>query len=176
MAQPLTLSIRNQTNLALKGILGIGAMSQIANLTGHADTAANYSAIARDYMSQWQTLGFALESDPPHAKLSYGNAESDTSATWGLLYNLFADRELSLGLVPQRVYDIQDAFYETVFDKYGVPLDTRHSYTKNDWELYVAAVSSPALKERFISTIATWLGTTSTNYAFTDLYDVNTGE
>jgi hypothetical protein len=106
-------------------------MSQIADLTGHGDTATNYSTIAHYYMSQWLTLGFALEANPSHAKLSYGSANSDTNATWGLLYNLFADRELGLGLVPQHVYDIQDAFYETVFDEYGVPLDTRHGYTKS---------------------------------------------
>lgn len=151
-------------------------MAEIANRTGHASVAANYSSIAHDYMTQWQTLGFALEANPPHAKLSYGNAQSDNSNTWGLLYNLFADRELKLDLVPQKVYDIQDAFYETVFDQYGVPLDTRHGYTKNDWELFVAAVSSDELKGKFISTIANWLGKTSTNLAFTDLYDANTGE
>jgi hypothetical protein len=168
-------------------------MSQIANLTGHTDTAMNYSNIAHDYMSQWTKLGFNLEANPPHAELSYNSPDS-----WGLLYNLFADRELDLGLVPQRVYDIQDAFYETVFDKYGVPLDTRHSYTKSklainlnvrhetvglitlmctdDWELFVASVSSPSLKQRFISTVANWLGTTPTNFAFTDLYDAVTGK
>jgi hypothetical protein len=128
---PLIFDTSNQTNLALKGILGIGAMSQIANLTGHSDTAANYSTIAHDYMSQWLTLGFALDANPPHAKLSYGSVNSNTNSTWGLLYNLFADRELGLELVPQHVYNIQDAFYETVFDEYGVPLDTRHGYTKS---------------------------------------------
>ena len=46
----------------------------------------------------------------------------------------------------------------------------------DDWELFVAAVSSPTLKERFVSTIATWLGSTSTNFAFTDLYDAVAGE
>jgi len=168
-------------------------MAQIANLTGHADTAMNYSKTAHDYMSQWTTLGFNLQANPPHAELSYNNPDS-----WGLLYNLFADKELELALVPQHVYDIQDAFYETVFDKYGVPLDTRHSYTKSklsvhltllnkipklttlirtdDWELFVASVSSSSLKQRFISTVANWLGTTPTNFAMTDLYDAENGK
>jgi len=151
---------RNQTNLALKGILGIEAMAQIANRTGHSAAGANYSSIAHDYITKWQTLGFALDAKPPHATLSYGQ-----NSTWGLLYNLFMDKELGLGLVPQSVYDIQDAWYPTVFGKYGVvslllsnlnaafflsfflfleswilltiifffnqPLDTRHSYTKS---------------------------------------------
>lgn len=48
----------------------------------------------------------------------------------GLLYNLYADRLLGLGLVPQSIYDMQDAFYPTVAQDYGVPLDTRNSRTK----------------------------------------------
>ena len=50
----------------------------------------------------------------------------------GILYNLFADRELGLNLVPQSVYDMQSAFYPTVEAKYGVPLDTRHDLTKSE--------------------------------------------
>jgi hypothetical protein len=90
-------------------------MASIANRTGHSATGANYSSIAHDYIHKWQTLGFALDASPPHATLSYGQ-----NASWGLLYNLFMDRELGLGLVPQSVYDIQDAWYPTVFEKYGV--------------------------------------------------------
>ncbi len=48
----------------------------------------------------------------------------------GLLYNLYADAALGLGLVPKSVYDMQSNFYPTVANKYGVPLDTRHDYTK----------------------------------------------
>lgn len=48
----------------------------------------------------------------------------------GILYNLYGDKVLNLGLVPQSVYDMQSAFYPTVNNQYGVPLDTRHTYTK----------------------------------------------
>lgn len=101
-------------------MVGIEAMAQIANRTGHAEEGANYTNIAHDYITQWQTLGFARDANPPHAKLSYGNATSNTDDTWGLLYNLYGDRELGLQLVPQSVYDEQSAFYQTVFNDYGV--------------------------------------------------------
>ena len=48
----------------------------------------------------------------------------------GLLYNLYADRFLGLNLVPQSIYDMRSAFYPTVAEEYGVPLDTRNAYTK----------------------------------------------
>ena len=207
-------SCSNQTNLALKGIIGIEAFAQIANRTGHAADGANYTQvcgshwtarclpagvltsrlrqIAHDYISQWETYGINNVTTTPHAELSYGNASS-----YVLLYNLYADAELGLQLVPQSVYDMQSAFYPTVFNKYGVPLDTRHTYTKSkrastpfpsgcrqmadacradDWELFCAAVASSSTKAQFISTIAKWLGETPTNFAFTDLYDTITGE
>ena len=66
------MPIRNQTDLALKGIIGIEAMATIANLTGNTDAASNYSSIAHDYITQWQTLGIAADADPPHTTLAYG--------------------------------------------------------------------------------------------------------
>ena len=58
--------------MALKGIIGIAAMATIANLTGNTDDASNYSSIADNYITQWQTLGIAMDADPPHTTLAYG--------------------------------------------------------------------------------------------------------
>lgn len=159
-------------------------MAQIANRTGNAEDGANYTAIAHDYITQWQTLGINYDDSPPHTTFQYGNNES-----YSLLYNLFGDRELGLELVPQSVYDMQSAFYATKFKKYGVPLDTRHpdGYTKSkfniacadsfdfnilsdDWEMFCAAIASDETKNLFTSAVAKWLGETTTNFPFTDLY------
>lgn len=67
---------RNQTNLALKGIIGIQAMAVISNTTGHPDDASNHSSIAKDYIARWQTLGVAHDANPPHTTLSYGANET----------------------------------------------------------------------------------------------------
>ena len=122
-------SLANQTNLALKGIIGLEAMSQIADITGNAEDAQNFTNIAHDYIKQWMGLAIAQDSvnlTLPHTTLSYGSNDS-----FGLLYNLYMDRELGLNLVPQSVYDMQSEFYPTVFNEYGVPLDTRHTLTKS---------------------------------------------
>ena len=63
---------RNQTNLALKGIIGIEAMAQIANRTGHNVDGANYTQIAHNYVTEWEQLGIAMDANPPHTTLSYG--------------------------------------------------------------------------------------------------------
>lgn len=164
-------SLANQTNLALKGIIGIEAFAVIAKLTGNTADAANYTDIAHSYIDQWQVLGVAQDATPPHTTLGYG-----LNDTHGLLYNLYGDTELNLGLVPQEIYDMQSTFYPTVADTYGVPLDTRHNYTKGDWEMYAAAIASPDTKKLLISSLAKWINETPTDRVMTDWYDAQTGE
>ncbi|KAI1429181.1 glutaminase GtaA [Xylaria sp. FL1777] len=165
-------SLANQTNLAIKGIIGLRAMAEISDLTGHADDAASYLDTANSYIDQWQTLGINSAADPPHTTLSYGDASSH-----GLLYNLYANSLLGFDydFVPQSVYDMQSAFYPTVALEYCVPLDTRHTYSKTDWQLWAAAIASEDTRSDFISRIASWINVTPTNRAFSDLYDCASG-
>ncbi|KAI4746505.1 glutaminase A [Aureobasidium sp. EXF-12298] len=183
-------SLANQTNLALKGIIGIEAMAMIANLTGHTEDAQNFTSIAHNYITKWQQLGIAKGTNGslPHTTLAY-----DMPETHGLLYNLFADTWVGTNLVPRSVYKMQSTFYPTIAMQYGgkyrspflfsastngvkVPLDTRHTYTKLDWEMFVAAIASTSTKQLFISKIASWIGKTPTNRPFTDLYETDSGD
>ncbi|KAI1178624.1 glutaminase GtaA [Nemania sp. FL0916] len=166
-------SLANQTNLAIKGIIGLRAMVDIATATDHPADAANYSDIATSYITQWQTLGINSQANPPHTTLSYGNESSD-----GLLYNLYANSLLGFDydFVPQSVYDMQSKFYPTVALEYCVPLDTRHTYSKTDWQLWAAAIASKETQDDIISRIAKWINITPTNRAFTDLYDCVSGD
>jgi hypothetical protein len=161
----------NQTNLALKGIIGLEAMSQISTLIGEDADAKNYTSIAHDYISQWMHLGNNQNDNPRHSILNY-----DNPTTHGLLYNLYNDRLLSTNLVPESIYTQQSAFYPTIKNTYGVPLDTRNQYTKSDWEIFVAAIASKETRDMFISDIAKWVNETPTSKPFTDLYETATGK
>lgn len=166
-------TLANQTNLALKGIIGLRAMSEISKLTGNTDDETYYLDTATSYISQWQDLGINKDATPPHTTLSYGDGDSH-----GLLYNLYANSLLGFGsdFVPQSVYDMQSDFYPTVALEYGVPLDTRHTQTKSDWEMYVAAIASVETRDIFISKLANWINVTPTNLPLTDLYDAANGD
>ncbi|KAL0261420.1 hypothetical protein SLS55_002850 [Diplodia seriata] len=166
-------TLSNQTNLALKGIIGIEAMSKVADLTGHADDASTDHDTATNYIAKWQELAVVPASGdtPAHTNLAYGD-----TASHGLLYNLYADTELSLALVPQEIYEQQSAFYPTVERTYGVPLDTRNSYTKTDWQMFVAAIASTETRDMFHSDIAKWITETPTNRPLTDLYETESGD
>lgn len=183
-------SLANQTNLALKGIIGIEAMAMIANLTGHTEDAQNFTSIAHTYINRWQQLGIAQGTN---GSLSHATLAYNMPNTHGLLYNLYADTWVGTNLVPRSVYKMQSAFYPSIAMQYGgkspssslflastndmtVPLDTRHTYTKLDWEMFVAAIASTSTKQLFISKIASWIGKTPTNRPLTDLYETESGD
>ncbi|KAJ7860128.1 hypothetical protein B0H13DRAFT_1639665, partial [Mycena leptocephala] len=161
--------LANQTNLAIKGIVGIGAMAKIETLLGNTAKSSNYSAIATSYVAQWQK--FATSTSGAHLTLSYGDAGS-----WGLSYNLYGDKLLKLNLFPTSVYDEQTAWYQSHANAFGVPLDTRHTYTKTDWEIWTAAiVTNTAVRDIFISAVKNWVSDGQNNRPFGDLYDTVSG-
>ncbi|PHH66882.1 hypothetical protein CDD81_5234 [Ophiocordyceps australis] len=162
--------LANQTNLAIKGIIGLEAMARIADATGHRDMSGKYSKIAHDYYNFWAQHGINTASQPPHTTLQY-----DKGDTYGLLYNIYPDKLLGLNLVPQSVYDMQSDFYRSVANEYGVVLDTRGTLTKTDWEMFAAAVAKPDTRDMFVQKVAKWIGQTSTWRAYTDLYDTKSG-
>ena len=165
--------LANQTNLALKGIIGVRAMADVANYSGvaNADMTSNtYLRTAQDYIAKWQGYGINSAADPPHATLAYNDNNSH-----GLLYNIYADRLLGLGLVPDAVYAMQSAFYETIMEDFGIPLDTRHDWAKSDWELFAAAVASDRVKAEIIERVVKMVEATTSGRPLTDLYDAATG-
>ncbi|KAK2066519.1 hypothetical protein P8C59_000328 [Phyllachora maydis] len=186
--------LANQTNLALKGIIGIRAMSDIADLTGHDEDAKHYKQVATEYIGKWQEYG--ISRDRTHAKLAYTYYGS-----WTTLYNLYADSLLCFHIpqtsspgilrgsnwlgqkflghddlksdrfIPDKVYQMQSDWYHAVLQRYGLPLDSRHLYTKSDWEFFAAAVTSQSTRTEMLNSIALWVNETTTDRPLTDLYD-----
>ena len=71
---------------------------------------------------------------------------------------------------------MQSAFYPTISQVFGIPLDSRHSYTKSDWEMWTAATCSPSTRRLFVNGLAYWLNNTDTDLPFADLYQtIGTG-
>ncbi|KAF2140601.1 uncharacterized protein K452DRAFT_202984, partial [Aplosporella prunicola CBS 121167] len=162
-------TLENQTNLAIKGIVGLQAMAGIASVTDHLDDAANFSATAANYYSQWE--GFAIDPSGTHTVLAY-----QWRSSWGQLYNAYPDKLLNLGVVTPEVYAMQSDWYDQVSQVFGVPLDNRHSLTKSDWEMWTAATCKPHTRRLMVNALAYWLNQTSTDKAFTDLYEtIDTG-
>ncbi|KAI0545945.1 DUF1793-domain-containing protein [Xylaria curta] len=157
-------TLLNQTNLAIKGIIGLQAMSYIAKVAKNTADATDYAEIAKSYYDQWEY--FAIEPSHKHTTLAY-----QWRSSWGLLYNIYFDKLLNMGFVNQSVYTMQSDWYPSVSQMFGVPLDNRHHYTKTDWQIWTAATCHANTRRLFINSIAYWLNETVTRGPFTDLYE-----
>jgi len=161
--------IKSSANLALKGILSVGAMGQIAQAAGNTQDAVHYSAAAREMIARWQDLAQSKTGD--HLVLAYGQ-----DATWSLKYNAFPDKLLELGLLPRSILDEEASYYIARANQFGVPLDNRHTYTKADWELWVAAATDDEkLRNELIDRVYAFANQSSSRVAFSDWYDTVTG-
>lgn len=173
--------LANQTNLALKGIIGIRAMAEISDLVGEKEDSKYYRNISETYIKRWEDE-FAISRDGTHAKLAY-----TWFGSWTTLYNLFSDSLLCFHLpsrstskpssgqkplldqevsktsfVSEKIYKIQSDWYHNVRQRYGLPLDSRHLYTKSDWEFWAVSIASKQVREEIVDSIALWVNETST--------------
>ena len=76
---------------------------------------------------QWEEAAF----DGNHYRLAF-----DQPGTWSLKYNMVWDKLFSLDLFPQKVYDLELAWYKKQACRYGIPLDSRCDNTKTDWQMW----------------------------------------
>lgn len=168
-----TGSIAHSTNLALKGIIAIGAMSIIARAAGNTSDQQFYASTASNLIGQWAQLG----QDPSQAHLDIAYIESDTASgtgagTYSLKYNAFSDKVLGLGLVSSSVSSEEAAWYQQKENQYGIPLDSRHTYTKSDWEMWTAAATDTGnLRQFLIDSLYSFYNTSSSRVPSTDWYD-----
>ncbi|KAK8057109.1 glutaminase [Apiospora saccharicola] len=161
----------NQTNLAIKGVIALKAMSIMSRMTsitttqdaGTSSTTVEDGTVQRFYQ-EWESFGIAPSRD--HTLLTY-----QWRSSWGLLYNIYFDKLLNLGVVDKAVYLMQSDWYASVSQIYGVPLDNRHHYTKSDWQIFAAATCRAGTRKMFITSIAYWLNHTVTQFPFGDLYE-----
>jgi hypothetical protein len=135
-----------------------------------------------------------MSRDGTHAKVAY-----NWYGSWTTLYNLYADAQLCFhlestaptqyipriggqrplqplkslkeGFVPKHIYKKQSIWYHYVRQQYGLPLDSRHLYTKTDWEFFAMAVAGKETRSEILESVARWVNETVTNRPFTDLHE-----
>jgi hypothetical protein len=165
--------IAHSVNLALKGIIAVAAMGQVATAAGNTADAASYPAQARQFISYWAQ--HAQDPGSKHLDLTYSGSDGG-NGTWGTTYNAYADRLLGTGLVPATVAAEQASWYHGVSNVFGVPLQVPHSYAKSDWEMFTAAwLSDYPVKQELIDRVYAYAHTTPSRVPFSDLYDTISG-
>ena len=124
--------LAHNVNLSGKSIEALGAYAQMAQMRGDAAEARRVRSIAEGMTRQW----IAAAKDGDHYKLAF-----DKPGTWSQKYNIVWDNILDINLFPKSVFEQEVAFYKTKQNRYGLPLDSRETYTKLDWTIWSASMT-----------------------------------
>ena len=124
--------LAHNVNLSAKAIIAIKSYSMLCEMNGFREKAAMADNSAKNMAKEWVKL--ATEGN--HTLLAY-----DQKSTWSQKYNLVWDKLLEFNLFPKEVLRNEISYYKTVMAPYGLPLDSRERYSKNDWITWTATLA-----------------------------------
>lgn len=158
----------HNANLSIKAIEALGAFAEIAKGVGDTDLAEHYAEVVKPLPARWQQMA----RDGEHYKLAY-----DRPGSWSQKYNLVWDTLLGLHLFPDDVAKTEWSFYSTRMTPYGLPLDSRKTFTKLDWEVWTATLNhDPQQFANLVHRLVVWADATPSRVPTTDWYDTITGK
>ena len=118
--------LAHNCNLSVKAIVALGAYSRLSG-------DKYYMEKAKEMADRWMV-----------------DAKSETSTRlvfdkedgWSMKYNMVWDRIFGLGLFSKEIYENEIKEYTAQMNKYGVPLDSRSTYTKLDWMAWTTVLTN----------------------------------
>ena len=160
--------LARNVNLSVKAIVAIGCYAQLADMLGEKVVARKYRDSAEAMVKRWMQLA----DDGSHYTLAFEN-----KGTWSQKYNLVWDKVLNLNLFPQQVYEKELAFYLTKQGPYGLPLDSRRTYTKSDWIIWTATLSDDlATFNALVDPVYKFATETKSRVPLSDWHETKNGE
>ncbi|MBB6506169.1 hypothetical protein F4693_003166 [Sphingomonas endophytica] len=159
--------LAHNTNLSIKAISALDAYAELARLLGKKQEATRYRTTARQMAARWQVMA----ADGDHTRLAF-----DQPGTWSQKYNLVWDKVLGRGLFPASLRRSELAFYQRHQGKYGLPLDSRKTYTKLDWITWSATLADDrATFAALVAPLHRYMQETPTRVPLSDWYETTDG-
>ncbi len=160
--------VAHNANLSIKAIDAMEAYADLARLLHHPSEAEHFSREAHGDAGKWVTM----DQEGDHYKLAF-----NSPGTWSQKYNLVWDKILGYNLFPVSVREAEMKYYQTKLNRYGLPLDSRKTYTKLDWSMWTATLAdSPEGFNALVDPMYTWANETTSRVPMTDWYDTITGK
>lgn len=154
-------------NLSAKAILGIRAYAELCRMQGKTEDALAYKTTAENYAARW----IRESADGGHSRLTF-----DKPGTWSQKYNLVWDTILGFGTFPQSVKEAEMTFYRSKLNPYGLPIDSRGTGAKLDWNIWIATLTgNPSDWESVMQGVYRYAGETPNRIGLGDWYDTATG-
>ena len=158
----------HNANLAVKAIMGVAGYAAMARLKGLEQRAEQYMERAKAMARQWELA--ALDGD--HYRLAF-----DRPGTWSQKYNMVWDRLWQTGIFGEEVMIREINYYLTQQQTYGLPLDCRKDYSKNDWILWTAAMAeSRDTFLKMMEPVYRYMNETESRVPVSDWYDTKTAQ
>lgn len=160
--------LARNVNLSAKAIMALRSYSFLAGMLGHKEDEQYYLERSRTMMQNWMKLA----DDGDHYTLAF-----EKKNTWSQKYNLVWDKVLDFNLFPQSVFDKEISFYLTKQQPYGLPLDSRKTYTKSDWIIWTAVMARDNAEfEKFILPLHKYALETRSRVPLSDWHETTNGE
>jgi hypothetical protein len=154
--------LAHNANLSFKAIVALAAYADLCRMRGDMSDAVMFDREAHVDANHWM----AACDTSDHSLLAF-----DKPGTWSQKYNLVWDKILGTNLFPRSVYDKETAYYKTVMQQYGLPLDSRTHLTKTDWSIWTATLASNRSDfENIVSPIYDYLNETTARDPVADSY------